>query len=120
MLAVVLLLILPSCAVLQSAPFDAGGATLRLTTQQETGYQALYFAAGSLDAHDVKVFVSGEQGAQLVYNSKLCKPYLNAVECDLGLVPADKTYALYFRNAREADAFYRRPDGVLYTTRFRR
>lgn len=89
---------------------DPGGATL--TLEPTASYNVLRFAAGTDDANAVKLEIAGI-GTRV--NDAKCKLETQLIKCDLGSVPANKTYSLPITGtAIQARAGYARASNVTY------
>ena len=89
------------CAAVQGDP----GVALTL------GADGLRITAGSTDFTDTLVYVFG---AKLRYNNKGCENLTVALKCNLGTIPAGKTYFLSVTGAHKAEV-YGKVNGELYS-----
>lgn len=103
-------LALSACAPnLTQAPVDPGGA--KLTLMQKDGYQIVGFEAGSQEAKAVKFTLTG---VGLSVNDPSCKVQDTQLVCDVGTVPAGRTYVLPARGLLLTEVKYQRADGKTY------
>lgn len=92
------------------ATSDPGGATL--TLEPTATYNVLRFASGSSDAQNVKLEIAGI-GTRV--NDAKCKLEAALIKCDLGSVPAGKSYVLpIVGTAIQARTQYARASGANY------
>ncbi len=104
-------LVLSACAPgVTSAPTDPGGAALTLT--QAEGYKVVSFTAGTQDAQGVKITLTG---VGLAVNNSSCKAVGTQLVCEVGAVPAGRSYLLPARGVLLVETNYNRADGTGYT-----
>jgi hypothetical protein len=107
LLLVCLALALTACL---PSSVDPGGAAL--TLEPTATYNVLRFAAGTVDATNVKLEIAGI-GTRV--NDTKCKLEAALIKCNLGSVPVGKTYNLpIVGTAIQARANYARVNGATY------
>ncbi len=109
-LALIGLMLLAACAPFGTSATDPNGATL--TLEPTATYNVLRFAAGSADTQTVQLEIAG---IGIRVNDAKCKLESQLIKCDLGNVPANKTYSLPITgNAIQARVQYARATGLNY------
>lgn len=104
-------LALSACAPnLTQAPVDPGGA--KLTLMQKNDFKIIGFEAGTQEARAVKFTLTG---VGLAVNDPTCQAKDTQLVCDVGTVPAGRTYVLPVRGLLLIESTYQRPDGKPYS-----
>jgi hypothetical protein len=104
-------LALSACAPnLTQTPADPGGA--KLTLMQKDGSQIVGFEAGTQEARAVKFTLTG---VGLAVNDPSCTAQDTQLVCDVGTVPAGRTYVLPARGLLLTKTDYQRSDGRAYS-----
>jgi hypothetical protein len=106
----VCLIALTACLPVFNAPQDPDNAMLTLKPGAQ--FSTLKFSSGTADAQTVKLEIAAI-GARV--NDAKCKLETGKIVCDLGNVPASKTYNLpIVGTAIQARATYARATGLNY------